>query len=71
MGYFSYDYIKYSEPTLQLDAEEEIEALAPTHIILSPRPGKPSDAGIFEDVIRAFGGKVPILGICLGHQAIC
>lgn len=50
---------------------EEIEALAPTHIILSPGPGKPSDAGICEDVIRAFGGKVPILGICLGHQAIC
>ena len=71
MGYFSYDYIKYSEPTLQLDAVEEIEALAPTHIILSPGPGKPSDAGICEDVSRAFGGKVPILGICLGHQAIC
>ena len=71
VGYFSYDYIKYSEPTLQLDAVEEIEALAPTHIILSPGPGKPSDAGICEDVIRAFGGKVPILGICLGHQAIC
>ena len=71
MGYFSYDYIKYSEPTLQLDAVEEIEALAPTLIILSPGPGKPSDAGICEDVIRAFGGKVPILGICLGHQAIC
>ncbi|MGN0424128.1 MAG: anthranilate synthase component II [Acetatifactor sp.] len=50
---------------------EEIEALAPTHIILSPGPGKPSDAGICEDVIRYFGGKVPILGICLGHQAIC
>ena len=50
---------------------EEIEALAPTHIILSPGPGKPSDAGICEDVIRAFGGKVAILGICLGHQAIC
>ena len=71
VGYFSYDYIKYSEPTLQLDAVEEIEALAPTHIILSPGPGKPSDAGICEDVIRAFGGKVPILGIWLGHQAIC
>ncbi len=50
---------------------EQIEALAPTHIILSPGPGKPSDAGICEDVIRYFAGKVPILGICLGHQAIC
>ena len=50
---------------------EEIEKLAPSHIILSPGPGKPSDAGICEDVIRYFAGKMPILGICLGHQAIC
>ena len=50
---------------------EEIEELAPSHIILSPGPGKPSDAGICEDVIRYFAGKIPILGICLGHQAIC
>ena len=50
---------------------EEIQTLSPTHIILSPGPGKPSDAGICEDVIRHFAGKIPILGICLGHQAIC
>ena len=50
---------------------EEIEALHPDHIILSPGPGKPADAGICEDVIRHFAGKVAILGICLGHQAIC
>lgn len=50
---------------------EEIEKLAPTHIILSPGPGKPSEAGICEEVIRYFAGKLPILGICLGHQAIC
>lgn len=50
---------------------EEIEKLAPTHIILSPGPGKPSDAGICEEVIRHFAGKLHILGICLGHQAIC
>lgn len=49
----------------------EIEALAPRRIILSPGPGKPSDSGICEDVIRTFGGKIPILGVCLGHQAIC
>ena len=48
-----------------------IEALAPTHIILSPGPGYPKDAGICEDVIHSFEGKVPILGVCLGHQAIC
>ena len=39
-------------------------------IVLSPGPGLPKDAGITEDVIRALGGSVPILGICLGHQAI-
>lgn len=50
---------------------DEIQALAPTHIILSPGPGRPSDAGICEEVIRRFAGKIPILGICLGHQAIC
>lgn len=50
---------------------EEIEAMAPTRIILSPGPGKPRDAGICEDVIRHFAGRIPILGICLGHQAIC
>lgn len=50
---------------------EEIEALAPSHIILSPGPGRPADAGICEEVIRHFQGRIPILGICLGHQAIC
>lgn len=50
---------------------EEVEDMAPSHIILSPGPGKPRDAGICEDVIRHFSGQVPILGICLGHQAIC
>lgn len=49
----------------------EIEALKPSHILLSPGPGKPVDAGICEEVIRHFAGMVPILGICLGHQAIC
>jgi anthranilate synthase component 2 len=49
----------------------EIEKLKPSHIILSPGPGYPKDAGVCEDVIRALGGKVPILGVCLGHQAIC
>lgn len=49
----------------------EIEALAPSHIILSPGPGRPADAGICEEVIRHFQGRIPILGICLGHQAIC
>lgn len=50
---------------------EEIEAMAPSHIILSPGPGRPCDAGICEEVIRRFAGKIPMLGVCLGHQAIC
>ncbi len=50
---------------------EEIRALAPERIILSPGPGKPADAGICEDVVRELGGEIPILGVCLGHQAIC
>lgn len=48
----------------------EIEALKPEKIIISPGPGRPSDAGIIEEVIKCFGGKVPMLGVCLGHQAI-
>lgn len=50
---------------------EEIEALDPDQIMISPGPGRPDQAGICEEVIRYFAGKKPILGICLGHQAIC
>ncbi len=49
----------------------EIERLNPSHLIISPGPGRPKDAGICEEVIRHFTGKLPILGVCLGHQAIC
>jgi len=49
---------------------DEIGALAPRGIILSPGPGKPENAGITVEVIRRFGSTVPILGVCLGHQAI-
>ncbi len=49
---------------------EEIEKKGYAGIVLSPGPGVPADAGITESVIRAFAGRVPILGICLGHQAI-
>ena len=50
---------------------EELEALHPSHILLSPGPGYPKDAGICEEVIRRLGGGIPILGVCLGPQAIC
>ena len=49
---------------------KDIESLAPERIVISPGPGRPSDAGISKDVIRTFAGRVPILGVCLGHQAI-
>ncbi len=46
----------------------ELRALAPTHVVISPGPGAPTDAGISCNAIRAFSGIVPILGVCLGHQ---
>jgi anthranilate synthase/aminodeoxychorismate synthase-like glutamine amidotransferase len=49
---------------------DEIAAKKPDRIVISPGPGVPEDAGICVDVIRRFGGKVPLLGVCLGHQAI-
>ena len=49
---------------------DEIKDLKPNHIVISPGPKWPSDAGISEDVIKAFTGKIPILGVCLGHQCI-
>ena len=49
---------------------ETIEQLRPDRILISPGPGRPEDAGITVDVIRHFGGKVPVMGVCLGHQAI-
>jgi anthranilate synthase/aminodeoxychorismate synthase-like glutamine amidotransferase len=50
---------------------EEISDLHPSHIILSPGPGYPKDAGVCEDVVRSLQGKIPIMGVCLGHQGIC
>jgi len=49
---------------------ESIGQLGPERIVISPGPGRPEDAGITMDVIRAFGPTIPILGVCLGHQAI-
>ncbi|MCM3281057.1 aminodeoxychorismate/anthranilate synthase component II [Exiguobacterium sp. MER 193] len=49
---------------------QEIEALAPSYLVISPGPCTPNEAGISVEVIRAFAGRIPILGVCLGHQAI-
>lgn len=50
---------------------EEIEAMKPARIILSPGPGRPEDAGMIMEAVKTLGEKIPILGVCLGHQAIC
>ena len=49
---------------------DEIEALAPSHLVLSPGPCSPAEAGICVEAVRRFTGKLPILGVCLGHQSI-
>jgi anthranilate synthase/aminodeoxychorismate synthase-like glutamine amidotransferase len=51
-------------------AAADVGPLAPTHIVISPGPCTPNEAGISLDVIRAWAGKIPILGVCLGHQSI-
>lgn len=50
---------------------EEIRKLKPERIILSPGPGRPEDAGVIVEVVKVLGKEIPILGVCLGHQAIC
>lgn len=50
---------------------DEIRKLKPDRIILSPGPGRPEDAGVITDVVKQLGSEIPILGVCLGHQAIC
>ena len=49
---------------------DEAEALEPSHLVISPGPGRPADAGISVELIRRLGPRVPTLGVCLGHQAI-
>ena len=49
---------------------DEAERLAPSHLVLSPGPGRPDQAGASVELVRRLGGRVPTLGVCLGHQAI-
>ena len=49
---------------------EEAEAIEPTHLVVSPGPGRPDVAGVSEEIVRRLSGRVPTLGVCLGHQAI-
>ncbi len=80
-NYDSFSYNVYQltgsiDPNIRVIRNDELSvdkilSLAPSHIIIGPGPGRPSDAGICEELIRTAAGKIPILGICLGHQAIC
>lgn len=70
-----YQYIGSINPDIKVFRNDktsisEIEKLNPSHIVISPGPGFPDSAGISKKVIEAFSGSMPILGICLGHQAI-
>ena len=75
---FVYNIVQYlgelgAEPVVvRNDAKTvaEVEALSPDGILLSPGPGRPEDAGIICEAITYFAGKVPVFGVCLGHQAI-
>ncbi|HEY7530180.1 MAG TPA: aminodeoxychorismate/anthranilate synthase component II [Gemmatimonadota bacterium] len=79
----NYDSFTYNLAQLLAELGEQVDvvrndacavagliARRPSRVVLSPGPGRPEDAGVTEDAIRAFAGRVPILGVCLGHQAI-
>lgn len=75
-SYNLYQLIGSIEPDIRVvrnDAltPEEIAALSPEAIVVSPGPGRPEDAGVCIEVVKKLGGRIPILGVCLGHQAIC
>ena len=75
-SYNLYQYIGEIDPAMKVIRNDEltvnqIETLNPDRIIISPGPGLPENAGIIIDVIRQLGDRIPILGVCLGHQAIC
>jgi len=67
LGELGWEPVVYRNDQVTL---EEIESCNPSHIVISPGPGTPLDAGISNDVVRYFAGRVPILGVCLGHQCI-
>jgi para-aminobenzoate synthetase component 2 len=61
------DVAVHRNDEITVDAARE---MAPTHLCISPGPGTPAQAGVSKDMIRAFAGHVPVLGVCLGHQAL-
>jgi len=75
---FTYNLVQYlgtlgAEPVVvrnDVETTQQLAARAPEGVVISPGPGEPRDAGVSEDVIRTFAGTVPVLGVCLGHQAL-
>jgi anthranilate synthase/aminodeoxychorismate synthase-like glutamine amidotransferase len=75
---FTYNLVQYlgelgADPVVHRNdalSVDELVALEPDAVLISPGPGEPDDAGVSNDVIRAFGGRRPLLGVCLGHQCI-
>ena len=75
---FTYNLVQYfgelgADPQVKRNdaiTPEEVEKMKPQKIVISPGPGRPEEAGISMELIRKFGGKVPILGVCLGHQCM-
>lgn len=75
-SYNLYQMIGEIEPDIKVIRNDEMTVreileLKPDRIILSPGPGRPEDAGVCMEVVKEIGDKIPILGVCLGHQAIC
>ncbi len=75
-SYNLYQYVGEINPDIRVIRNDEmtveqIRELKPSHVILSPGPGRPEDAGIIIEAARELGPDIPILGVCLGHQAIC
>ena len=75
-SYNLYQLVGEIDPDIKVIRNDEltvkgIRELKPKRIILSPGPGRPEDAGIIMEVVKELGKEIPILGVCLGHQAIC
>ena len=67
LGELKQEVLVYRNDEITLD---KIKDIKPVHIVISPGPGRPDDAGISKSLIQEFAGKIPILGVCLGHQCI-
>lgn len=75
-SYNLYQLIGEIEPDIKVIRNDEmtvaeIRKINPGHIILSPGPGRPEDAGVLIETVKTLGSDIPILGVCLGHQAVC